>query len=283
MDVFDEFEFKPLTDGLGFHKKPVNLKQAVENADVAGEAMRRPPPAAAATAPASASDKHRAVFDQVLTTLEKTPLARHAFQDPAAPSDYRDPLPRETVKSVTSGVLETPVAERPFSSPFPKRELFKVDTGVRRGAADSPTRPVLVASPLSVSAAILDFLVVVGMTMIFMVSLLSITKIDLMRVVTQAQADFMTQVSLGLLFVSVLQMYVILSRSFYGRTLGEWTFDYQLGRDEDHELVTYPLLVAWRSLLMTATGLILLPFLSLIFGQDLAAKLTGLQLYREKI
>lgn len=34
MDPFDEFEFKPLTDGLGFHKKAVSLKEGLKNSGV---------------------------------------------------------------------------------------------------------------------------------------------------------------------------------------------------------------------------------------------------------
>jgi hypothetical protein len=34
MDPFDEFEFKPLTEGLGFHKKAVNLKHSLSESGV---------------------------------------------------------------------------------------------------------------------------------------------------------------------------------------------------------------------------------------------------------
>ncbi len=93
----------------------------------------------------------------------------------------------------------------------------------------------------------------------------------------------MTQISLGVLFVAVMQMYAIIARSFFGRTLGEWTFDLQIGRDEEQKLESYPLRIALRSLVTTVTGLVLLPILSLILGRDLAGWLSGVQLYRQHI
>jgi hypothetical protein len=39
-------------------------------------------------------------------------------------------------------------------------------------------------------------------------------------------------------------------------------------------------LVAWRSIVVTATGLVVLPALSLFMRRDLIRYLTGLQLYR---
>ena len=37
MDPFDEFEFKPLTEGLGFNKKPATLKDQVKTSGLIEE------------------------------------------------------------------------------------------------------------------------------------------------------------------------------------------------------------------------------------------------------
>ena len=113
-------------------------------------------------------------------------------------------------------------------------------------------------------------------------SLLLVTKVDLAAVLFNTQSEITTQFSLALLFVAVLQMYVVVARSFFGRTLGEWTFDYQMGEDYQHEAAIYPLKVVWRSIVVTATGLVILPLISFLFRKDITASLTGLQLYREK-
>ena len=57
----------------------------------------------------------------------------------------------------------------------------------------------------------------------------------------------------------------------------------QAARDAQMERVSYPGLVLWRSLFMLMTGIVFLPLLSLIARRDLAAKVTGLQLYRRNI
>ncbi|RYG58242.1 hypothetical protein EON80_27370, partial [bacterium] len=85
---------------------------------------------------------------------------------------------------------------------------------------------------------------------------------------------------LAMLFVAVLQMYMLTARSFFGASLGEWAFDLQVGTDDQQRSAVYPLQVAWRTLLMTFTGFIVLPLLSLVFNRDLAQPLTGLALIR---
>jgi len=83
------------------------------------------------------------------------------------------------------------------------------------------------------------------------------------------------------LYIAVLQLYVIVARSFFGKTLGEWTFDYQMGDNEQVKSTVYPLLVLWRSLVIMGTGVITLPILSILFRKDLASYLTGLQFYKK--
>ena len=97
---------------------------------------------------------------------------------------------------------------------------------------------------------------------------------------SNAKTDGATQLHLGLLFLAVLQMYMLTARAFFGATLGEWAFELQMGTDKDQQRGIYPVQVMLRSLIMTFTGLILIPLLSFAFNRDLAKYLTGLQLYR---
>ena len=84
------------------------------------------------------------------------------------------------------------------------------------------------------------------------------------------------------LVLAIMQMYVIIARSFFGCTLGEWAFDIQLGKSEDQMNAMYPLKVIARSLIVTVTGLVLLPLVSLIMGEDVAGLASGTQLYEQK-
>jgi hypothetical protein len=291
MDPFDEFEFKPLTDGLGFHKKSVNLKDGLKSSGVLEDALQ-PLPASmpkmqATELPSAPLKKH--TFEDVLSSLEKPKKGVLAASD----LKLTETLPREK-KGKKAMEIETP---RPVHSPFPEPSAYKSpaikvkkvptqhqlsSVGTRRGAADSPQRKLL---PITVSfeSAVLDLIIVMGLTLVFMVALLMVTKVDLNVVFRNLNTDYMTQISLGVLFLAVMQMYVVISRSFFGRTLGEWTFDLQMGEDQEQQLEVYPLKIAARSFLVTITGLVLLPLISALLGRDIAGQITGIRLYKQAL
>jgi hypothetical protein len=298
MDPFDEFEFKPLTDGLGFHKKTVSLKDGLKNSGVLEDELQGVPTSMPKSLLEEDSKPGKKIgFEDVLSALEKTPLARSGK---ASDLTFTEPLPRKEKKQA----MEVEIAP-PVQSPFPQPSAYKnpvklpnysekvgalvgdvkpvakESVGTRRGAADSPQRTLFPAA-VSFSSAILDGIIVFALALVFLVALLVVTKVDLNTVVTNLNKDLMTQISLGVLFVAVMQMYAIISRSFFGRTLGEWTFDMQLGRDEQQNLESYPLRVALRSLITTVTGLVLLPLISAVWGEDLAGRLSGVRLFRQR-
>jgi hypothetical protein len=102
-------------------------------------------------------------------------------------------------------------------------------------------------------------------------------------VLANLNRDMMTQIALFVMFVAVMQMYVVISRAIFGRTLGEWTFDLQIGQDEEQKQGSYPLKVAFRSFLNIITGLVLLPLVSALLGRDIAGQLSGVKLYRQRV
>lgn len=286
MDPFDEFEFKPLTEGLGFHKKTKPLKDGLKTSGVLQDALQPIP----ASVPKSLSED-----------LPIAPLKKHTFEDvlsalekPARSSEltFTETLPRETKAPAKKAMeIEKP---RPVQSPFPQPAAYKspaikkvptqpelASVGTRRGAADSPKGGLMPAT-ISFESALLDFIIVMGLSLVFMVALLLVTKVDLNIVYKNLNTDHMTQISLGVMFLAVMQMYVVISRSFFGRTLGEWTFDLQIGQDEQQRMEIYPIKVAARSLVVTVTGLVLLPLISALLGRDVAGQITGVQLYRQR-
>ena len=153
---------------------------------------------------------------------------------------------------------------------------------MRRGGHDS-IAPNLEAVPASFASAFLDMIVIFALFLVFLTSLLLVTGVDLSAVINQMETNGATKVSMIVLFMAIMQIYVVLSRSLFGRTLGEWTFDMQVGKAEDQKNESYPLRILGRSLLVLVTGVITLPVLSLILNQDLAAKITGVQLYKQRM
>lgn len=298
MDPFDEFQFKPLTDGLGFHKKSVVLKDQVKSAGLVDEHLQELP----TNAPRFGEDlvpKKPMSFDDVISSLEKAPPPKAQMKSSMGGKsflEFSEPLPRarEPMKTMEVELPRAPTP--PVQSPFPSQELFKqpmpafqkapsakekANVGTRRGAADSP-QGRLVAASANVPAALLDFVVIVAISLIFLAALLSITKTDLGFVMQTMQTDQWSGFSGLATFLAIMQMYMIVSRSFYGQTLGEWTFDVQLGKNEDQQDAMYPLRVMSRSLITTVTGLVIMPLFSLILRQDLVGNIVGVHLYQQK-
>lgn len=321
MDPFDEFEFKPLTDGLGFHKKSVSLKDGLKNSGVLEDELQGIPLSIPKNMleeiPKAPVKKH--TFDDVLSALEKTPLARKASSAPGL--QFTEPLPRQGRDQSKTPVAKNPLAkdamdidlgvpERPVQSPFPRPEAYKNpkqqkqqipttpgtpaiikqkesqaqlnSVGTRRGAADSPQRKLMPAT-VSVPSAILDFIICTALGLVFLAASLTVTKVDLNLVLANLNRDVMTQIALGLMFLAVMQMYVVISRAIFGRTLGEWTFDLQVGQDDEQQMGSYPLKVAFRSFLNVITGVFFLPIVSLLVGRDIAGQLSGVKLYRQRV
>lgn len=293
MDPFDEFEFKPLTEGLGFHKKQKSLKESVKEVELEDRVKPSLPsdiPFESAMASSVGENQSKELkFEDIVNSLENSSL------------ELSQPLPREKVTpsfQMTEMEIETPRPTEPVKSPFPTPSDYKkpytsevvkktprqeelASVGTRRGAADSP-QGNLKASPGSLSAAILDLVVVMAIGLIFTSALLSVTGVQLETLVNSANSELMTQISVGILLVAVMQIYFIIARAFFACTLGEWTFDLQLGRDEDYKNENYPLRVIMRSLLVTLTGVVVLPVLSFLVRRDLAGMITGLNLYQQK-
>lgn len=157
-----------------------------------------------------------------------------------------------------------------FTKAFPHTEKTKA----------TETEEDLIATNVSLPATFIDALMVAGLSTILLVCILTITKINLIGMLSNAATDGPTQLNLFLLFLAVLQMYMLISRAFFGATLGEWAFDQQLGTDADQRNIWYPVQVLGRTLVNTATGLVVLPLLSFAFKRDLAKYITGLQIYR---
>jgi hypothetical protein len=367
MDPFEDFEFKPLTEGLGFHKKAEKIKTDIKSMNLGQEKAARTVPdvpprsllhatpselelAPREARPASQSisdliaslppsldfieDKATSIKASVSTTTKTTFELSESFSEPPqifqplGRDDYKMPsmssgagatsvgsplsaplgssmsssmgttlgsvLPTAGAKAPTSGAgfsVPTPgtmagsASAKAASSPYRERldESFArafphAEKAPRKDAAVDETG--LQAIPASFAAGFLDAMVAAGVAIIALVVILALTHINLMGLLNNAQTDGQTQLHLVLLFVAVLQIYMLTARGYFGASLGEWAFDLQLGTAQQRANPWYPVQVAWRGLVVTVTGLVVLPLLSMIARRDLTKYLTGLQLYR---
>jgi len=79
-------------------------------------------------------------------------------------------------------------------------------------------------------------------------------------------------------FLASVILYQMILRMFLGFTIGEWACGLRLGSTSERLSGNYAFRVFLRSMVNMVSGFVLLPFLSLLFGQDLAGRISGLYL-----
>lgn len=292
IDDLDGFEMKPITTGLGFQKKQGSLKASMKQVDLVNSNMKRDIPTAR---PEGLLEVPRARSSEQILGEIKDALKPFADSKSATTANsgvkMTGTLPRNNQASTSfdQGIYqeprtEVPSSKTPTSDPLaninfriPQKEIENKAT--QRGASDALIRewkPV----PFSITAAFLDAVIVMSLSLIFLVGLISATNVDVLSVMLSARTDIPAQLSLVVLYLAMSQMYLIVSRSFAGSSIGEWTFDIQVGQTEQIPRATYPLKVLLRSFFTLITGILVLPLLSVIFRKDLAGFLSGARLYK---
>ena len=278
----DEFQMKPMTAGLGFHKKPVSLKEHTAAANIVSERITKSMPLEAPTS--LTSDPKSRTKEDILNEIKQ------ALRPRLEKNRLSETLPRsaDEARHAAGSVdlhIPTPTQKSPmdivnFQIPTASlRESISPAEATRRGAHDAKIREFVPVS-FSISSTILDAVIVLALSMVFMMTLIFATGVNLTSVLASASRETSAMLSLVVLYLAVWQMYVVVARSFFGATLGEWTFDLQLGETKQHTDTFYPARVLLRSLATIFTGFILLPVASLIMGRDLAGRIAGLSLLR---
>ena len=246
----DEFEFRPLSEGLGFHKKVINLQENTEK-----------------------------VQPQPTVTLQKnTPHFSPALTNKNIIETGRPVAPTATVNRTSpyaTGINSHSQLWNRNQQPAKVQVKPQVKAPVRGVRSD------LLPSATSWPAAIFDSTMVLGLILVFSAAIFAITRIDLIELIEMLRTEGAAQVSAVILLVSVYGMYTVTCRTFFGKTLGDSVFYYQLGTPQDQSSVVYPAKVFFRSLLIAFTGFILLPLLSTILNKDVAGILSGVSIYAE--
>lgn len=331
---FENFEFKPLTEGLGFHKKNSTASQVSPKGD------ELPPlePREKFDFEPSLSLKNRNIlkvdapkFEDPRSEAPKFVLESTKFELPeVAPevnssSDlFSRPLPRteqDVRRENPSPIISTipkfnPRFSKPLSNIQPNTEpniqssigqqkitepaiqdkriqsaglmeaLSSIDSKIKKetprpNRVDSTVETKYIEVAPSALSLFLDLTVISGLSVLFTLGLVVATRIDVVPILTNSMSDLGTQIGIALLVFSVSQLYFILSRSFFGQTLGEWSMDTQVGLPKEQERVSYVFKLISRILVLTLTGFFILPLISMIVGKDLAGRAASLKLYRK--
>lgn len=310
----DNFEFKPLTEGLGFDKKTNLTSTPVKKAAAKTEPIKKTlteelsldlTKDTKAPAPVEAPS----LFDKPLdwnSTPPKTSRTIAEMLNSLPPSiDFFDE--EKAVKQKQEAKVYKPVGRVEYTQNLPEiqepqsvvpdfipENEQKVDVtlnntlekafpkvGFRRPFFHQSVevQPQFTEVTTSFTSAVLDAMVITGLTSILLVGLILLTGIDLLAVVMHSKANATTWAELGAIYFGVYLLYYMCTRGFWGSTLGDWAFDIQLGQAQDQRQWYYPYQVIWRMTVIAFTGFITLPILSLIMRKDVAASFSKLRLY----
>ena len=294
-----EIEFRPITKGLGFHKNKLQIDESALKSIEWENDIELPEidfsDASDANEDISVSSQkilNDKSLQQNVVSYRKPSLdlladefdvdkVRLELQKKAQLSKT---LPRDDVQKKASSIVERPL-EDPVASVGIKQnldEIRKIEERVNQEKADINASTKSMGPKKhcgNLFAGAIDFVVIFGVVNLFLSSLLLVTKLDVFQIVRTNYQDPMTQLSLGLIFLSSCFLYIVISRSFFGMTLGDWALDIQLGSPDQQRSTWYPVKVAMRFLVNLLFGFVLLPFLSVIFRKDLLGSISGLSLY----
>ncbi|MEY4616368.1 MAG: hypothetical protein RJB66_1328 [Pseudomonadota bacterium] len=282
MDPMEDFSFKPITEGLGFHRKKSEPNESVKLSRVTPEPIGNNPVHRVAPKPESQFSKPTSKIE---SQLLKNPLPK------------RDNLSvAPTVSSVTP-VAPTPPSAKPSKDVideivknFKKPNESFVDEKSKITSAPkviiNPIRPELddsaQALPWMVTAFFIDAMLVVALSVSALLATLVMTDADLTLMIDKNLLDQDLWVSFLGIGITMIFSYMSLSRLMMGASIGEMVFEVQLGTTEQRQDMGYNFRVLMRSFLAIMSGLLVIPLFSLIMRQDYLGDLCGLRLYKVK-
>ncbi len=243
----DDFQFKPLTKGLGFHPKKESATTG-STSHQAGSLSRTVNKSAAQTmSPATSAHNRSLRLD--------TPLPRpEARKTPTQPSSAN-----QTVDNILKNLND-------------KNKSFNFQD---KGQALSP---YLQTAP-SLAAGFLDMLLVTALGLLYLMTLIFTLKLDLIKSISDGGTE--VWLSTAAVFLVVGFVYYVAQRMFIGFTLGEWAYEQRLGLPEEMNKPAYGLKVFYRQLLIMVTGVVTIPLVSWALGRDMGG-ISGLCTYRKR-
>lgn len=298
----DDFDFKPITKGLGFDKKAEETKPLPSHippslsfnekieAPVKPEVFEKsinwnmnPPKTSRMISDMLSSLPPAMEFAPETTKPTESkvqmPIGRADYMPATAPTlGYTKPLdlPKinpedpELTKEGRMDVSLNNTLEKAFPKVGFRRPFFHQTVEVQ---------PQYTPVTSSFTSAILDLLVISGLTALMLVGIILLTKVDLIAVIMHTAAPMSVWLEIGAIFFGVYTLYYMCTRGLWGNTLGDWAFDIQLGLEEERMQWFYPAQVVFRMTVIALTGFVIFPLISFLFKKDLGYWISGLRLY----
>jgi hypothetical protein len=153
-----------------------------------------------------------------------------------------------------------------------KDQLSSINSGFHRG----PNRWQRWKTVLfSIAGAFIDGTAVLALSLFFVASAFLLAKY--FGIYTLNSFDEL-KLSFVALAIQLAFFYMVFVRSYLGQSLGDWACGLRLGSPIQRRNSGFTSKILLRGLVIFATGIIVLPLLSLIFGLDLAGKISGVSL-----
>ena len=262
-DPFDEFEFKPLTAGLGFHKDSTTSKNQTQ-----------------AMTPKVEFKNSHLTFDTPATT---TPAGFNLNSPlPRATQNHTSPNAPQQRKSIHVPTIEDDSITKAQTAVNEILKNLNQKKQQEEALARNTRRPEWKAAVSSVSAGFLDTMLISAFFLLSLIAMLAITKVDLIANLSQPDPQYLIYWATVSLLGAIQIIYYVSCRAFLGCTPGEWAFDQRCGNELQQASSTYVLRVAARSVINVATGFVLMTIISLIVRFDVLAAVTGTQIQRQK-
>jgi hypothetical protein len=302
MDPFDEFEFKPLTDGLGFHKK----KSTGQKFNKEEETF---------TSKKFIKDQGLSLLDEVNVNPLSTPLPRKKINpglgkisinqnaesnfdinSDSSPTNPVDDILKTLQKNRRFNIEEESNGNKALSNSVTTSTILNSTKPLQQiSSFKSATKTMAKTTELiapkakesskalswTFESSLLDAMLITAASILCMIILLVITKTDLIGNLTHPDDNGMIYLSTLGMFAVVSFIYLSVNRIFLGYTPGEWAFDERIGNPEDLNSKSYSIKIIARSALVVLTGFILLPIISMLFRKDIAGQITGARIMRK--
>ena len=251
MDSFEEFEFKPLTEGLGFHKK------------------------SPAKQPARPEAAKKSLFRGQITDSDV--YIQPELSSPLPRKEAKRDAPLELKKESTL-LPETDTVDEILKTLHSKKKITQT---ANNKISNTPKVEKFLPSSWDFSASLLDTMLIFALSLLCLIVLLLVTQIDLFANLSNPDQEYVLYGSLVALFATMSWIYLVANRLFLGFTPGEWVFDQRLGTYQQFGTIGYALKVCLRSLIVIGTGLVVFPIISFIMNKDIVGKALGLELFKK--
>lgn len=269
-DFEDELDFKPLSEGLGFHQKQVKLEAG--HLDFV-QSQQSP----ASIKPIYKTGEKEKIPNEILPIWSQSATKT---QNSWGGNVDLGLTPQEDGIIDRDSISRPLIIDNPFYVPRPSVSPVEVVTlkfSGHDGLRKMKTKPVTT----SFMAILMDVFTLISLCMIFLTFYFASQDQSLSEVIIAIPHNPVLKNQFMGLTISIGFLYLIFSRCVFGRTIGEWMFHMQLGSTKDQEKSIYPIKVFIRTLFVFLTGLIFFPIVSYLFKKDYLVYMSGLELHME--